>query len=145
MKQWMNRYVHNSNLTKFSPVKDDPINLPFKLLSRSITRVAKTPWTSHHLTKQLKTFLTHFCNNYREFWPKHYLFSNFCTQNRGIGFILPIKLLKLLKKGPRVTKWDILLINLSYWTETFLSITGTKVPVFLRPCSNNFNLNLVER
>ena len=44
-------------------------------------------------------FLTRFCNNLEINWPKHYLFSNFCTQNRFIGLNLPFNTSKLLIRG----------------------------------------------
>ena len=41
-------------------------------------------------------FLTRFSNNLEINWPKHYLFSNFCTQTRFTGLNLPFNTSKLL-------------------------------------------------
>ena len=46
-----------------------------------------------------------------------------------LGLYLPFDILKFVRKGPKYTKFA----KPSYWTETFLSTTGTAVPIFLRP------------
>ena len=58
------------------------------------------PNTRH---SNFKPSLKCFCNNLEISWPKHYLFSNFCIQNRFTGINIPINISKLLIKGPKYT------------------------------------------
>ena len=52
-----------------------------------------------------------FCNNLETSWPKNYLFSNFCIQNRVIGINLSINISKLLK-GAKIYQLGYFLLNL---------------------------------